>query len=187
MTCTSVSTTNGATPPTTPSSRYFVDVGRYRFSWPALNNPAFYPIPQEPVTRDSYLKAIEETNPAELVKNPKHGMNGPRAFMPILVKYVETGDSKWSDGIREMFHSFHQEMQNIVAEKQWFWQFEDPAVLIPIYRKHLVEGGAISEDTEWFRDMWLYYCRNLHVWDSKPTEWRGGCRSEWRGGRFWSS
>lgn len=170
-----ISTTNGASSTSVPASRYFVDVERYRFSWPDLNNPAFYPIPQEPVSRDSYLKAIEETHPDELVKNPKHGMNGPRAFMPILVKYVQTGDPKWSHGIREMFHSFHQEMKNIVAEKQWFWQFEDPAVLIPVYRKHLLKGGAISEDTEWFRDMWLYYCRNLHVWDSKPTEWRGGC------------
>ena len=33
----------------------------------------------------------------------------------------------------------------------------------------------MKPDADWFREMWLYYCRNLHVWDTEPIEWRGGC------------
>ena len=62
-----------------------------------------------------------------------------------------------------------------VATRKWFWQFEHPAALIPLYQKHLIAGGAMTGDEIWFREMWLTYCRNLHVWDSEPVEWRGGC------------
>ena len=33
----------------------------------------------------------------------------------------------------------------------------------------------MTGDEIWFREMWLTYCRNLHVWDSEHVEWRGGC------------
>lgn len=158
-----------------PPTRYFVDVERYRFSGPDLGNSNFYGIPQTPVTRDTYLRTIEETNPAAIARNPHRGMNGPRAFMPVLVKYVLTGDRVWSDAIIEMLKAFHGELRRQVAERKWFWQFEDPAALIPLYRQHLIAGGAMREDAAWFREMWLHYCRHLHVWDSAPVEWRGGC------------
>lgn len=48
-------------------------------------------------------------------------------------------------------------------------------MVLPMYRKYLIEGGAIDEDAEWFKDLVLYYSRNLHVWSSEPIEWRGGC------------
>ena len=44
-----------------------------------------------------------------------------------------------------------------------------------LYRHYLIEGKLMKSDSSWFRQIWLYYCRNLHVWDSEPTEWRGGC------------
>ena len=74
-----------------------------------------------------------------------------------------------------MLKTFHEEMLKQVATRKWFWQFEHPAALIPLYRKHLIAGGAMTGDEIWFREMWLTYCRNLHVWDSEPVEWRGGC------------
>lgn len=157
-------------------TRSMVDIERYRFGGACdVRNPAFYPIPQDPVTRDTYLRCSEEMNPAEIARNPNRGMGGPQAFMPVLVKYVQTGDAQWSEACIAMLKAFHAEMQKQVAEREWFWQFEHPAALIPLYRKHLISGGAIKADAEWFREMWLYYCRNLHVWDSEPVEWRGGC------------
>ena len=74
-----------------------------------------------------------------------------------------------------MLKAFHKEMLKQVATRKWFWQFEHPAALIPLYRKHLIAGGAMTGNEIWFREMWLTYCRNLHVWDSEPVEWRGGC------------
>ena len=157
-------------------TRYMVDVERYRFSTtPDVGNPAFYPIPQEPVNRDTYLRCIEEMQPAEIARNPHRGMDGPRAFMPVLVKYVQTGDATWAEACMAMLKAFQAEMQKQVAERKWFWQFEHPAALIPLYHKYLIQGGAMKEDANWFREMWLCYCRNLHVWDSEPVEWRGGC------------
>ncbi len=159
-----------------PSTRYFVDVERYRFgSNPDTSNPKFYPIPQEPVTQKTYQDFIDATNPSQTAKNPNRGMSGPQAFMPVLAKYLQTGDTQWSDACIAMLKAFHQEMLKQVAERKWFWQFEHPSALIPLYRKHLIAGGAMTADAPWFREMWLTYCRNLHVWDSAPIEWRGGC------------
>ncbi|MCP5520478.1 MAG: hypothetical protein H7A46_02875 [Verrucomicrobiales bacterium] len=159
-----------------PRTRYMVDVERYRFGGTCdLHNPAFYPIPQDAVSRESYLRCIDEPNPSEIARNPNRGLDGPRAFMPVLVNYVQTGDPQWSDACIAMLKAFHGEMQRQVAERKWFWQFEHPAALIPLYRQYLIQGGAMEPDAEWFRAMWLCYCRNLHVWDSEPVEWRGGC------------
>ncbi len=159
-----------------PSTRYMVDVERYRFgSNPSPDNSAFYPIPQDEVTRETYFKCIDAFDPASIAKNPNRGMGGPPAFMPVLAKYVQTGDRVWSDACVAMLKAFHQEMLKQIEERKWFWQFEHPAALIPLYRKHLIAGGAMKGDEPWFREMWLCYCRNLHVWDTEPVEWRGGC------------
>ena len=156
-------------------TRYFVDVERYRFGRPDTANSAFYPIPQEAVTHDTYMRCLDEMKPADIARQPERGMDGPRAFMPVLVKFVQTGDAMWGEACIAMLKAFHAEMQKQVAERKWFWQFEHPAALIPLYRKYLIQGGAMKADADWFREMWLYYCRNLHVWDTEPVEWRGGC------------
>jgi hypothetical protein len=158
------------------NTRYFVDVERYRFGADSnLSNPEFYPIPQDEVTRSTYFRCVDAYDPGTISKNPVQGMNGPQTFMPVLAKYVQTNDDKWGVACVAMLKAFHKEMQRQVAERKWFWQFEHPAALIPLYRKYLIEGGAMVAETAWFREMWLYYCRNLHVWDSEPIEWRGAC------------
>ncbi|MHC4535544.1 MAG: hypothetical protein ACYS6K_16455 [Planctomycetota bacterium] len=158
-----------------PPTRYFPNVDRYCYSSVDIRNNSFYPIPQDPVTRESYLRSINAVEPKKIAQQPNRGMDGPRAFMPVLAKYVETGEDQWGNAIVAMLKAFHAEMQKQVSERKWFWQFEHPAALIPLYRKYLIQGGQMKEDTIWFRQMWLFYCRNLHVWDSEPVEWRGGC------------
>lgn len=159
-----------------PSTRYFVDVERYRFgAQPNILDPRFYPIPQDPVTRRTYFDHVDAFDPARIATNPSRGMAGPQAFMPVLAKYVQTGDARWSNACIAMLKAFHGELLRQISERKWFWQFEHPSALIPLYRKHLIAGGAMSADAPWFREMWLTYCRNLHVWDSQPVEWRGGC------------
>ena len=156
-------------------SRLMIDVERFRFGTPDVTNRSFYPIPQDEITRASYLQALDALNLEEIAATPNRGMSGPAAFMPVLAKYAATGEQQWADACIEMLKAFHQEMLRQVEERKWFWQFEHPAALIPLYRKHLMAGGAMDADATWFREMWLCYCRNLHVWDTKPVEWRGGC------------
>ena len=159
-----------------PPARYAVDVEHYRFNGRCdVADPAFYPVPREEVTRESYLRCLDGLDPAALARNPNRGMDGPRAFMPVLVKYVQTGDPAWAEACIAMLEAFHLEMQRQVAERGWFWQFEHPPALIPLYRRYLLAGGAMQADAEWFRGMWLTYCRHVHVWDTAPVEWRGGC------------
>lgn len=153
-----------------------MDVERYRFGPnPDFQDAAFYPIPQSEVNRNSYLQQIDGYDPKTIAENPDRGMNGPQTFFPVLAKYVQTSDPQWADACIAMLKAFHNEMLEQIATRKWFWQFEHPAALIPLYRKALIEGGAMAEDELWFREMWLTYCRHLHVWDSEPVEWRGGC------------
>ena len=155
--------------------RYFIDVNRYRFSWPDMNHSAFYPVPNHDLSRDLYLRSIEAADPATIASQPARGMDGPRIFLPVLVKLVQTGDPSWGEAIRKMFEAFTRDLERTVEDRGWFWRFEQPAALIPLYRHFLLKEGIIEPDTPWFRTMWLYYCRHLHVWDSEPIEWRGGC------------
>ena len=130
--------------PQTAISRYFVDVERYRFcDHPNPLNPNFYPIPQGKITKESYYECVDAFDPALITKNPNQGMHGPQTFMPVLAKYVQTGESRWSDGCIAMLKQFHQELKQRVADRGWLWQFEHPAALLPLYRKYLIEGGAM--------------------------------------------
>ena len=56
-------------------TRYSVDVERYRFGTLDVRNPDFYPIPQSPVTRESYLRypAREAGRIEWVVFNPEAG------------------------------------------------------------------------------------------------------------------
>lgn len=158
-----------------PPTQFFVDSERYRFASPNVNDRNFYPIPSDRVSRATYMRYLESRNLEALAANLNHGEGGPRAFLPILAKYVESGEARWADACVAMLKRYRIALEERVERDGWVSDFEMPAVVLPIYRKYLIEGGAIDEDTEWFKDLVLYYSRNLHVWSSEPTEWRGGC------------
>ena len=74
-----------------PPTQFFVDSERYRFASPDLSDSNFYPIPNDRITRATYMRYLESRNLEELAANPNHGEGGPRAFLSILAKYVESG------------------------------------------------------------------------------------------------
>jgi hypothetical protein len=154
---------------------YFADVERYRFASVNVNDPHFYPIPKKPVTRDTYMKWLEDSGMLERANQPRRGLNGPRELLPALAKYVQTGAPKWGRACIEMLKDYHRALEKEVAEKGWVEQFAEPPAFIPLYRRYLIEGGLMKPDDVWFREMWLYYARNLHVWGTEPVEWRGPC------------
>ena len=158
-----------------PAPRYFVDAERYRFPVPDVSNPAFYPVPSGPVDRKAYLRTIEALDLDALARRTDHGMHTPKAALPLLVRWMHRRNPRDRDAVVRHLQGFHAAMLALVKERGWFWQFEDPAALIPVYRKCLIETGVLRPDTAWFRELVLCYARNLHVWDSKPIEWRGAC------------
>ena len=72
-------------------------------------------------------------------------------------------------------HHDHRALKVEVQAKGWVEQFAEPPAFLPVYRKYLIAGGLMTADEPWFRELWLDYCRNLHVWGTKPIEWRGPC------------
>ena len=158
-----------------PPTLYSPSVERYRFGEADVMNSAFYPIPQDPVTRETYLRWLEDMDLFKIADTPALGLGGPQRFMPVLVRYVQTGERRWGEAIIAMLKDFHRATQDEVGKKGWTEQFIEEPALIPLYRKHLIAGGLMTEDEAWFRELWLYYCRNVHVWGTKPIEWRGGC------------
>ncbi|MGA1015767.1 MAG: hypothetical protein ACO3VS_11535, partial [Limisphaerales bacterium] len=156
-------------------TQFFVDSERYRFGYADMSNPAFYPIPNETITRDTYMQCLESMDLEALASHPNRGDGSLVAFMPILAKYVQSGEKRWAEVCVEMLKQYHTALKKRVEEDKWIWDFEWPAVLFPLYRQHLMEGHFLEADTTWFKDLVLYYCRNLHVWAEEPIEWRGGC------------
>ncbi len=158
-----------------PPTFHAPPIERYRFRSPDINNPGFYPIPKSPVQRDTYMRWIESSGMLDYAKQPKLGSSGPTLLLPSLVKYVQTGDDFWGEACISMLQDFHAALQREVSEKGWTEQFAEPPAFLPLYRKYLIEGQLMKADAPWFRELWLYYCRHLHVWNSKPVEWRGPC------------
>ena len=49
-----------------PPNQNFIDVERFRFGTTDMSNPDFYPVPQDKITRDTYMRAIDAANPRAL-------------------------------------------------------------------------------------------------------------------------
>ena len=75
-----------------PPRLYAPPVERYRLGPPDVNAPSFYPIPKTPVTRATYMAWLEQSGMLEYVKQPDRGPSGPTQLLPVLAKYVQTGE-----------------------------------------------------------------------------------------------
>ena len=158
-----------------PPTLYSPPVERYRFGRTDVSNPRFYPIPRERVTRQTYLDWLERNGSLAPVEKPRRGLSGPRDLLGVLAQFVLTGDRKWGLACVEMLQDFRRALEREIEAKGWTEQFAEPPAFVPLYRKYLIRGGVLREDSEWFRELWLLYARKLHVWGSEPTEWRGPC------------
>lgn len=158
-----------------PPTFYAPPVERYRVGAPDVNNPAYYPIPKTAVTRATYMAWLEQSGLLDYAKQPKLGVSGPTLLLPALAKYVQTGERHWGEACIAMLKDYRRALEAEVQVKGWVEQFAEPPAFLPVYRKHLIAGGLMTPDEPWFKELWLYYCRNLHVWGTKPVEWRGPC------------
>lgn len=158
-----------------PPRLYSPPIQRYQSTHPNVENPAYYPIPQTPVTRQTYMTWIENSGMLQYANQPQRGLSGPTQLLPSLAKFIQTGDPAWGQACITMLKDFHLALQKEVAEKGWTEQFADPPAYLPLYRKYLIDGHLLQPDETWFKELWLYYCRNLHVWNSPDIEWRGPC------------
>lgn len=116
---------------------YSPDVERYRFQMD-VSNPLFYPIPNDEVTRDTYVKWLEDSGLLKYAEKPEQGLEGPIKLMPVLAKYVKTGEDKWGQACIAMLKDFHGGIQEEVKSKGWTERFIEESAFIPIYRKYLI-------------------------------------------------
>jgi hypothetical protein len=135
-----------------------------------------YPIPRDTITRETYMQWLEDSGCLDFANSPNRGVNGPAELLPVLAKYVQTHDAKWGNACVAMLKDFYRGLKEEVAKKGWTEQFVEPPAFLPLYHRYLIEGGLLDEKRDtWFRDMFLYYARNLHVWNDPSTFWRGPC------------
>ena len=159
-----------------PPVYYAPDMARLQQRVPDTSHPQFYPIPQGAITRDTYMEWLEDSGYLDYAANPKRGTMGPRELLPSLAKYVQTGDRKWGEACLDMLKDFHRGVEELVARKGWTDLFVEEPATIPLYRRYLIQGGLLDPEKDlWFKEMFLYYVRTLHVWGSPDTFWRGPC------------
>ena len=132
------------------------------------------PIPQLQVTRDTYFKWLEFSGHFRYADNPgAHGQYGPRHFLPVLAKYVESGDRRYGDACVAMLRSFHAWLKEEVATKGWHSLFGEEMGCIGLYREYLIKGGLLSPDDAWFRELVVDFADGLHAWGTELSGWRG--------------
>lgn len=135
----------------------------------------YYPIPQTPVSRQTYFQWLEDGGAFQAADNPeKHGPYGPRDLLPVLARFVQSGNRRDADACLRMLKSYQAWLQHEVETQGWHHMYMDEPGYIGLYRRYLSERGALGPDDEaWFREFVLFMNRTVHVWGTKPTEWRG--------------
>lgn len=157
-----------------PPTAYMQDIQRCA-SYQASPPEQDYPIPQTTVNRQTYFKWLEDSGHFRYVDNAdKHGMYGPRHLMPVLAKFVQSGDRKYGEACIAMLKAYHEWLRSEVARIGWHEQFMFEPGYIGLYRRYLMKAGLLDpERDQWFKELVLYMNRTVHVWNSTPTLWRG--------------
>lgn len=160
----------------TPRPYYGQHLARYReLQTKGVPDAYHYPIPRERITRDTYMQWIEANGElASLGDSPDYGPYTPGNLMGCLAKYVQTGDPTWGRKCLAGLHNYDKWVREEVARTGWHSQFIGEPRYLGLYRKYLSEGGLEDLTTApWFRDLVLFHTRNLHVWGTPTTYWRG--------------
>jgi len=157
-----------------PPTFYMQDIERYDRS--ARRPPERRcPIRQQPITRETYYRWLADSGHfAYADQADRHGRYGPRHFLPVLARYVQTRDQRFGRACITMLKSYHAWMKQEVARAGWHSHYMDEPGYLGLYRRYLTRGRLLDESREsWFRELVLFMNRHVHVWGTKPTFWRG--------------
>lgn len=157
-----------------PPTYYALDKARYH-EFRQHPPDRRYPIPQQKITRETYYKWLEDSGHIDYVDNAdRHGIYGPRHLTPVLAAYVKTGERRYGDACITMLKAYHESLKQAVAKDGWHSNYMDEPGYIGLYRRYLTKGGLLDpERDEWFREFILFMNRNIHVWGTPQTYWRG--------------
>jgi len=154
-----------------PPTYYMQDLDRYNQPAPDARRLAWE---EQPVTRDTYMKWIDDSGHLNYADSPQHGVYGPRHLMPVLAKYVQTGDAKYGQACLAMLQDYDRWMRAAVKKDGWHSNYMHEPTLLGLYARHLSQGGLLDPQKDlWFKDMILFMNRNIHVWGTAEDFWRG--------------
>jgi len=157
-----------------PPSMYMYDLARVeRF---ARERPDRHPpIPRQPVNRETYFRWLEASGHfAYADQADKHGPYAPRHFTPALARFVASGERRYGEACVKMLKAFHEWLKQEVARTGWHSLFIDEPGYLGLYARYLEAGGLLDPKRDaWFRELMLFLNRNVHVWGTKETFWRG--------------
>jgi len=130
-----------------------------------------------PVSRQSYVDYIYEDStygPKSIRTGPDRGQYGVRHAFPALVHYDATGDAELGAGIKKTLAFYEAAIRKQVQEKKWHSKYmHDPTLLCMFRRVFQAHDDWSADDEVWFREVFLFLCRTVHVWGTEPTFWRG--------------
>lgn len=146
-------------------------LAEYRRVEPDLRSP----IPSLQVTRETYYKWLQFSGHFSYVRQAAvQGQYGPRHFLPVLVRFVHTGDATYADACLEMLRRYDAWLRDTVAKNGWHVAFCQEPGYIGLYQHVLSRAGRLTPaDKTMLRELFLFMARNIHAWDTPETFWRG--------------
>ncbi|MHB9026560.1 MAG: hypothetical protein ACYC7E_20700 [Armatimonadota bacterium] len=159
-----------------PVSRFMEDATRY--AGPPADK--ILPTPVK-VTKQSYLEYIPKDSQygVESISANPNGRHrfGVRHAFPALAQYDANPDPRYAAGIKQCLRVFDKTVREEVEKNPGHWHeyyMHEPTLLV-VYRQVFKAHNAWSaEDEAWFKDLFLFLCRTVHVWSGPEHYWRGG-------------
>jgi len=121
-------------------------VGPPTFSMPDLQRYEQYarqppekkhPIPQHEITRETYYLWLTDSGHLRYVEKPQHGKYGPRHLLPVLARYVRTGEEEYGRACMSMLKDYHRSLDKRIEQQSWHHDYMDEPTLIGLYRRYL--------------------------------------------------
>lgn len=148
-----------------PACMFMPDLNRYA-EYRTSPPERLCPIPTLPVTRETYFKWLEFSRHFAYANDADtHGIYGPRHYLPVLAKYVQSGDDKYGRACLRMIEQFDAALRADAREDGRHEIYGSECAYLGIYRRYLVAGKLMSADDPIFRGAVLNLARTLRPWN----------------------
>jgi hypothetical protein len=138
----------------------------------APRDPATFAVPYRPVKRADYLEMLRPY--AQGFEAGKDlGQYGPRAALPALAVFAQSGDRALGEGIKQTLRHYGRWVDEVIAKDKGVFSGDGATLLAVHFRELRAKGLVTPDDEQWLRRTLLTLRQHQFGWKPGDGLWRG--------------
>ena len=117
-------------------------------------DPATFAVPYRPVKQADYLELLRPYA-AGFEAGKDHAQYGPRAALPAVAVFAQSGDRALGEGIKQTLRHYGRWVDEVVAKDKGVFSGDGATLLAVHFRELRAKGLVTPDDEQWLRQTLL--------------------------------